>query len=86
MGFGSIRQPADRFMISLHPVHSYIKRHRETQDLTLKNTGSTRPGKLEAHQDENCFYGARTPGFDSATVLPASITRVKYLCQFRGYV
>ena len=34
LGFGSIRQLADQFMISPATVHSYIFRHRETQDIT----------------------------------------------------
>jgi len=51
LGFGSIRQLADQFMISPATVHSYIFRHRETQDITPKNPGPNRPGKLEPHRD-----------------------------------
>lgn len=50
LGFGSIRQLADQFMISPATVHSYIKRHRETQDITPKKPGPNRPGKLEPHR------------------------------------
>lgn len=50
LGFGSIRQLADQFMISPATVHSYIKRYRETQDITPKKPGPNRPGKLENHR------------------------------------
>jgi len=51
LGFGSIRQLADQFMICHATVHSYIFRHRETQDITPKKHGPNRPGKLEPHRD-----------------------------------
>ena len=39
-------------MISPATVHSYIKQHRETQDITPKKNGPNRPVKLEAHRDK----------------------------------
>ena len=38
-------------MISPATVHSYIKLHRVSQDLTPKKPGPNRPGKLEPHRD-----------------------------------
>ena len=51
LGFGSIRQLADQFMISPATVHSYIKISRETQDITPKKPGPNRPVKREHHRD-----------------------------------
>jgi transposase len=51
LGFGSIRQLAEQFMLSPSTVHSYIKKERETQDLNPKKPGPKRPGKLEAHRE-----------------------------------
>jgi transposase len=48
---GSIRQLADQFMLSPATVHSYIKRYRETQDLTPRKPGPTKPKKLVPHRD-----------------------------------
>jgi transposase len=45
LGFGSIRQLAEQFMISPATVYSYIKKDREAQDLTPKKTGSKLPVK-----------------------------------------
>jgi transposase len=51
LGFGSIRQLAEQFMISPTTAYNYIKQDRETQDLTPKKPGPKRPGKLEAYRD-----------------------------------
>lgn len=51
LGQGSVRKLAEQFMISPATVHSYIKKYRETQDITPKKPGPNRPGKLEAHRE-----------------------------------
>ena len=38
-------------MLSPATVHSYIKKERETQDLTPKKPGLKSPGKLEAYRE-----------------------------------
>jgi transposase len=51
LGFGSIRQIAEQFMMSHATVHSYIKQYRESQELTPKKPGLNRPRKLEPYRD-----------------------------------
>ncbi|WP_396442760.1 MULTISPECIES: hypothetical protein [unclassified Limnospira] len=46
LGQGSIRQLAEQFMMSPATVHSYIKKSRETQDITPQKPGLNRPSQL----------------------------------------
>ena len=50
-GGNSIRKVAKLFSMSKDTVQSYIKKYRETQDLTPLKPGTKKVSKLEEHRD-----------------------------------
>ncbi|MFS8914238.1 IS630 family transposase, partial [Synechococcus sp. B60.2] len=51
-GKTSIRQVAERFMVTKRTVHRWVRQYQQTQDLTPKKVGTKRVGILEQHRQE----------------------------------
>lgn len=49
-GGTSIREVAERFMVTKRTVHRLVQQYRQTQDLTPKKVGTKRVGILEENQ------------------------------------
>lgn len=49
-GGTSIREVAERFMVTKRTVHRLVQQYRQTQDLTPKKVGTKRVGILEQNQ------------------------------------
>ncbi len=48
-GGSSIRQVAERFIVTKPTVHRWVRQYHQTQDLTLKTAGTKRIGVLDQH-------------------------------------
>ncbi len=49
-GQTSIRQVAERFMVTKRTVHRWARQYQQTQDLTPSKVGTKRGGILEQHR------------------------------------
>ncbi|MFS8903101.1 IS630 family transposase [Synechococcus sp. H60.4] len=62
-GKTSIRQVAERFMVTKRTVHRWVRQYQQTQDLTPKKVGTKRVGILEQHRQEVMAIIAEHPDF-----------------------
>ena len=62
-GQTSIRQVAERFMVTKKTVHRWVRQYQQTQDLTPKKVGTKRVGILEQHRQEVMAIIAEHPDF-----------------------